>query len=275
MDVAFGVLLSFAAGGAYWPIAIRCPSLGPSPSVGGGAHWPLTARCPSSSSLAYLSLSTSLSFPLVSCANGAPGLSPFHCSCVGPGQQPSPLAGGVQAVIRRRGTPPQRQLLGLGTSTWGGGLFPAGEGGGGAECLLRKRGSRGQWGVWLGVGCPRAILCTMPFAGSRVGRGSRGLKLNYRHRLDYVTTPRSGEKNAPFRRPHPHLFQGICGHTTRRKRGGGVLFDENPHPFRNSVGLFFKKIKKKPIQNIWHSPTSCASSGGRVGRAYDPVPLQK
>ena len=39
--------------------------------------------CPSSSSLPYLSLSTSLSFPLVGCANGAPGLSLFHCSVSG------------------------------------------------------------------------------------------------------------------------------------------------------------------------------------------------
>ena len=49
---------------AYWLIAIRCPFLGPFPSIGGGAHRPLTALCPSSSSLPYLSLSTSLSFPL-------------------------------------------------------------------------------------------------------------------------------------------------------------------------------------------------------------------
>ena len=62
--VAFGVLFSSAAGGANRPIAIRCPSLGPFPSVGGGAHRPLTALCPSSPSLAYLSLSTSLFFPL-------------------------------------------------------------------------------------------------------------------------------------------------------------------------------------------------------------------
>ena len=40
---AFGVMISSAAGGAYWPIAIRCPSLGPFPSVGGGAHRLLTA----------------------------------------------------------------------------------------------------------------------------------------------------------------------------------------------------------------------------------------
>ena len=82
--VAFGVLLSSAAGGAYRPIVIRCPSLGPSPSIGGGAHRLPTARCPPSSSLAYLSLSTSLSFILVGCANGAPGLSLFRCSVSGP-----------------------------------------------------------------------------------------------------------------------------------------------------------------------------------------------
>ena len=33
-------------------------------STGGGAHCPLTTLCPASSSLPYLSLSTSLSFPL-------------------------------------------------------------------------------------------------------------------------------------------------------------------------------------------------------------------
>ena len=42
-------------------------------------HRPLTALCPSSPSLAYLSLSTYLSFPLGGCANGAPGLSLFPC----------------------------------------------------------------------------------------------------------------------------------------------------------------------------------------------------
>ena len=41
---------------------------------------PLTALCPASSSLAYLSPSLSLSFPLAGCANTAPGLSLFHCS---------------------------------------------------------------------------------------------------------------------------------------------------------------------------------------------------
>ena len=60
---AFGALWS-AAGGANWMIATYCPSLGPFPSAGGGAHGPLTAPCPSSPSLAYLSLSTSLSLAL-------------------------------------------------------------------------------------------------------------------------------------------------------------------------------------------------------------------
>ena len=64
---AMGVFWS-AAGGANWPITTCCPSLGPFPSVGGGAHLPLTSLCPSPPSLAYLSLSTSLSFPLVGCA---------------------------------------------------------------------------------------------------------------------------------------------------------------------------------------------------------------
>ena len=39
------VLFSSAAGGAYWLIAVRCPSLGPFSSIGGDAHWPLTL-CP-------------------------------------------------------------------------------------------------------------------------------------------------------------------------------------------------------------------------------------
>ena len=60
-----------AAGGANWPIATSCPSLGPFPSRGGGAHRPLTTLCPSSPSLAYPSLSNSLSFPLVGFANVA------------------------------------------------------------------------------------------------------------------------------------------------------------------------------------------------------------
>ena len=100
-----GVLFLSAAGSAYWPITIRCPSLGPFPSIGGGTHRPLTALCPSSPPLAYLSLSTSLFFPLVGCANGAPGLSLFHCSVSGPrggGQLSLPLARCVQAVIPNR-----------------------------------------------------------------------------------------------------------------------------------------------------------------------------
>ena len=42
MACRHGVLFSSAAGGAYWLIAICCPSLGPFPSIGGGAHRPLT-----------------------------------------------------------------------------------------------------------------------------------------------------------------------------------------------------------------------------------------
>ena len=51
--------------------------------------------CPPSPSLAYRSLSTSLSFPSGGCASGAPRLSLFHCSVSGPhggGQLPLPLA---------------------------------------------------------------------------------------------------------------------------------------------------------------------------------------
>ena len=82
--VAVGVLFSSAAAGAYSPIAMCCPSLGPSPSVGGGARRPLTAPCPPSPSSAYLSLSTPLSIPSVGCAHRAPGLSLLHCSVPGP-----------------------------------------------------------------------------------------------------------------------------------------------------------------------------------------------
>ena len=90
---------------------------------GGGAHWPLTTLCPSSSSLPYLSLSTSLSFPLVGCANEALDFPCFTALCRvhRGGQLSSPLATCVQAVIpnRRVWTPPQRRLLGPGMSTCG------------------------------------------------------------------------------------------------------------------------------------------------------------
>ena len=67
------MLSSSAAGGAYWPIATSCPSLGPSPCI---AHRPLTTQCPSSSFLAYPSFSTSLSVPLAfpSIGRGVHGL---------------------------------------------------------------------------------------------------------------------------------------------------------------------------------------------------------
>ena len=67
-----GVLFLSAAGSAYWPIAICCPSMGPFPVIGGVAHRPLNTLCPS------------LSFRLVGCANGAPGLALFHCFVSGP-----------------------------------------------------------------------------------------------------------------------------------------------------------------------------------------------
>ena len=71
-DLACRHSVSFwaAAGGAYWPLAIRC-------SIGSGARRPLPALCPSSSSLAYPSLSTSLSFPFPFWGAGG-----WHDGCV-------------------------------------------------------------------------------------------------------------------------------------------------------------------------------------------------
>ena len=69
-------------GMSLWCVVLICswqrqladrPSLGPSPSVGGGAHRPLTPLCPSSASVAYLYLSTSLSYPVVGCAKRGGG----------------------------------------------------------------------------------------------------------------------------------------------------------------------------------------------------------
>ena len=93
--VCFGLQLAAPIG--------RSPLSAPFPSIGSGAHRPLITLCPSS---IYLSLSTSLSFPLARCANGAPGLSRFHCSVSGPhrgGQLPSLLARCIQV-----GTPYRR-----------------------------------------------------------------------------------------------------------------------------------------------------------------------
>ena len=79
--------------------------------------------CPSSPSLAYLSLSTSLSFPSGGCANGDPGLSLFHCSVSGPhrgGQLPLPLAGSKRAPNTSGGEPlPNSGVLGPRMSTCG------------------------------------------------------------------------------------------------------------------------------------------------------------
>ena len=75
--LAFGVLFSSVAGGAYRPIAIRCPSLGPSPSAGGGAHQPLTTcALPLPPRPIFPSLPPP-SLPSGGCANGAPGLALF------------------------------------------------------------------------------------------------------------------------------------------------------------------------------------------------------
>ena len=88
------------AGGAYWPLTTYpCPFLEPFPSAVRGAHRPLTTLCPPTPYLAYPYLPTRPSFPLGGCANGAPGLSLFHCSVLGPhrgGQLPSPLGQRVQ-----------------------------------------------------------------------------------------------------------------------------------------------------------------------------------
>ena len=112
--VCFGLQLAAPVGRS--PLTY-CPSLGPFPPIGGGAHQPLTTLCPFSPSVAYLSLSTTLSFPLVGCANGAPRLSLFHCSVLGPhrgGQLPSPLARCVQmrTQYQRWGTRSHLRLLG-------------------------------------------------------------------------------------------------------------------------------------------------------------------
>ena len=73
------------AGGAYSPFATyACPFLKFSPSVGGGTHRPLPTECPPSPWLGYRCLPTHRSFPLVGCANGASGLSLFHCPMLGP-----------------------------------------------------------------------------------------------------------------------------------------------------------------------------------------------
>ena len=74
----------YLRGGAKWPcippkLAVRCPSLGPFPSIGCGVHRPLTTPCPSSSSLPNHSLSTSLSFALVRYAHAAPPCFTFLC----------------------------------------------------------------------------------------------------------------------------------------------------------------------------------------------------
>ena len=75
-------------------LPLSFPFLEPSPSAGGDAHRPPTPSCPPSPCLAYPYFPTHPSFPLGGCANGAPGLSLFHCFVRGPhggGALPSPL----------------------------------------------------------------------------------------------------------------------------------------------------------------------------------------
>ena len=100
MACRHGVLFSSAAGGAYWPIAIRCPSLGPFPSTGGGAHRPLTTLRPSSSSLPNFSPYTSLSFPLVPMGEGV------QEGGGGGGRDLLERGGGGGEGVRGEGSPP-------------------------------------------------------------------------------------------------------------------------------------------------------------------------
>ena len=126
--LGYNCRISLGAGGAvrhpplprdlYWPLATNpCPFLEPFPSIGGGAHQPLNTVCPSFPCLPHPYLPTHPSFPLVGCANRAPGLSLFHCSVSGRqrgGPQPSPLARCIPADTPnvRWGNPPQQRLLG-------------------------------------------------------------------------------------------------------------------------------------------------------------------
>ena len=147
-------------GGAYWPLTTyRCPSLAPSASIS-GAHGPLNPLCPPPLCLAYPHLCTRPCFPLGGCANGAPGLSLFHCSVSGPhggGQLPSPLAGCVQA---------------------GGG------GGGGNTILVFERGEGGR-GSSLHLFDSKTTLCHTRFK-RRPGPGPAAAQCS-QHMCQHVT----------------------------------------------------------------------------------------
>ena len=86
---------------SYWPMTIRCPSLGPFPSIGGGPYRPLPTLCPSSSSLAYPSLSTSLPFPLAFPSIGRG----VHRPLTGEGGDAPPFSCGCQPVQYIPGRP--------------------------------------------------------------------------------------------------------------------------------------------------------------------------
>ena len=79
-------------------LALTFPLPSPFPSLGLSLCRP---PCPSASPHSF----PSLPFPLVGCANGAPGLALFHFSALSPRrgrQMPSPLAKCVQAAIPSR-----------------------------------------------------------------------------------------------------------------------------------------------------------------------------
>ena len=165
-------MLLSAAGGAYWPLAThRCPFLEPFPSAGCGAHRPLTNLCPPSPRLAYPDPPPYPSSPLVGCANGAPGLSLFHCSVSSPhrgGQLPLLLTRCVHVDTpdRRWGRPPQRRLMGPRMSTYGV-TSPTG-----AHNNLPPGRSRTQSSLWRAHHVPThpplvsvvCVLCVHPLA---------------------------------------------------------------------------------------------------------------
>ena len=130
-------VFSSAAGGACWPIATSCPSLGPSPSIGGGAHRPARGRL------------------------GSLGRAPFKGG--GGGPPPAPLAGGAFFFWCRKkllaptnwGRRRERKYL-IGQrprskmQIWP--IFEGGGGGGGApppQVLLKGAGVGRGWGSWI------------------------------------------------------------------------------------------------------------------------------
>ena len=83
----FGYCSCLQLAGAYWLIAICCPSLGPFPSVGGGTHRPLS---PPVSFLCLLAQSVPLHFPFLSLGRlcqQSPLTFPVSPLCVGSTQR--------------------------------------------------------------------------------------------------------------------------------------------------------------------------------------------